>query len=83
MRSIWTAPAACVSADGSALVGRPVPLLSNTRAWQGNLIEAPEMVQHARGYTLFYSANDYASANYGIGYATCRDRPEQDDIGRG
>jgi beta-xylosidase len=61
-----------LSADGSALVGTPVALLSNTKPWQGSLVEAPEMVVRSGSYTLFYSANDYASDRYGIGYASCR-----------
>lgn len=61
-----------LSADGSALVGRPVALMTNAKAWQGTLVEAPEMVFHGGSYVLFYSANNYASADYGIGYATCR-----------
>jgi beta-xylosidase len=59
-------------ADGGALVAKPTPLLTNAKAWQGNLVEAPEMVAHGGAYVLFYSANNYASADYGIGYATCR-----------
>ena len=46
--------------------------MTNAKAWQGNLVEAPEMVEHGGGFVLFYSANDYASAEYGMGYATCR-----------
>jgi beta-xylosidase len=61
-----------LSPDGAQLVGKRVPLLSNTRPWQGNLVEAPEMVVRDGHYTLFYSANNYASTEYGIGYATCR-----------
>ena len=61
-----------LSPDGSKLLGRPVALLSNDKPWQGSLVEAPEMVVHAGSYTLFYSANDYASDRYGIGYADCR-----------
>jgi len=61
-----------LSADGARLVGRPVALMTNDQAWQGNLVEAPEMVAHGRGFVLFYSANDYASPLYGIGYANCR-----------
>jgi hypothetical protein len=49
-----------------------LPLLTNTRARQRNLIEAPGRAVHGGDYTPFYSANDYASANYGIGYASCR-----------
>ena len=61
-----------LSADGGRLVGRPVALMTNDQAWQGNLVEAPEMVVHGRAFVLFYSANDYASPLYGIGYASCR-----------
>ncbi|HVU93183.1 MAG TPA: glycoside hydrolase family 43 protein [Jatrophihabitans sp.] len=61
-----------LSADGSRLLGRPVALMTNDRPWQGNLVEAPEMLAHAGGYVLFYSANDYASPLYGIGWASCR-----------
>jgi beta-xylosidase len=61
-----------LTADGSALTGKPVALLTNAKAWQGNLVEAPEMVAHGRAYVLFYSANNYASADYGLGYAGCR-----------
>lgn len=57
--------------DGSALTGRPVALMTNGKAWQGNLVEAPEMVSHGGAYTLFYSANNYASPAYGMGYASC------------
>jgi beta-xylosidase len=46
--------------------------MTNAHRWQGNLVEAPEMVAHRGAYTLFYSANNYASADYGIGYAACR-----------
>jgi beta-xylosidase len=60
-----------LSADGAALVGRPVALMTNDKPWQGNLVEAPEMVAHGPTFVLFYSANDYASALYGIGYASC------------
>jgi beta-xylosidase len=60
-----------LSDDGRHLVGRPVALMTNDKAWQGTLVEAPEMVAHDGRHTLFYSANDYASDRYGIGYATC------------
>lgn len=73
-----------LSADASGVRGTPVALLSNTRSWQGNLVEAPEMVTHAGRYFLFYSANDYGSDKYAVGYATCQgptgpcaDRSEQ------
>ncbi|HEX8303449.1 MAG TPA: glycoside hydrolase family 43 protein [Jatrophihabitans sp.] len=61
-----------LSPDAGSLRGSPVALLSNTRSWQGNLIEAPEMVTHGGRYYLFYSANDYGSDKYAVGYASCR-----------
>lgn len=60
-----------LSADGSALVGTPRQLMANTKAWQGNLVEAPEMVLHDGKYFLFYSANSYADERYAMGYAIC------------
>ena len=53
------------------LTGQPAALLSNTQTWQGNLVEAPEMVPHNGSYYLFYAANDYGSDRYAEGYATC------------
>ena len=61
-----------LSPDARSLRGAPVALLSNTKSWQGNLIEAPEMVSHGGRYFLFYSANDYGSDKYAVGYATCQ-----------
>jgi beta-xylosidase len=60
-----------LTATGTALTGAAVALMTNDKPWQGNLVEAPEMVPHGGGYTLFYSANNYASAQYGLGYASC------------
>jgi beta-xylosidase len=60
-----------LSPDAGRLLGRPSALLTNTKAWQGNLVEAPEMVVHDGGYVLLYSANNYASADYAIGWASC------------
>jgi beta-xylosidase len=58
-------------ADGQSLTTAPQALLTNRQSWQGNLVEAPEMLGHDGAHLLFYSANDYASTAYGIGYATC------------
>lgn len=60
-----------LSGDGSTLTGRPTALMTNTKSWQGNLVEAPEMVVHDGHYALLYSANGYASADYAIGWASC------------
>lgn len=60
-----------LTADAASTVGRPARLLTNTKPWQGDLIEAPEMVEHAGAHVLFYSGNDYSSTAYAIGYAIC------------
>jgi beta-xylosidase len=60
------------SADGTKLEGKPVKLESNMQAWEGILVEAPFMWKHEGTYFLFFSANDYASYNYAVGYAICK-----------
>lgn len=61
-----------LSADGLSLSGQPKRLTQNQELWEGHLIEAPFMVKHGSGYYLFFSANDYGSANYAVGYALCQ-----------
>ena len=58
--------------DGLSLVGEPMQLVRNDAAWESTLVEAPTMVKHGDGYYLFFSANDYASPKYAVGYATCQ-----------
>lgn len=58
-----------LSADGLQVAGTPTKLLKEDRPWEGNLVEAPTLVRHGGKYYLFYSANDYASCNYAVGYA--------------
>jgi beta-xylosidase len=60
-----------LSADGLQLQGTPTALIENNEFWEGQVIEAPTMFKHDTGYYLFFSANDYAGANYAVGYATC------------
>lgn len=55
--------------DGLSLVGEPVQLLERDQFWEGRLIEAPTLWKHDGRYYLFYSANDYATPQYAIGYA--------------
>lgn len=60
-----------LSADGTRLEGAPVDTgLRQTRPWQGALVEAPTVVLHDGTYVLLYSANDYGSDAYAMGYAT-------------
>ena len=57
--------------DGLSLVGEPVRLVRNDRAWEGGVVEAPTMWKHDGKYYLFFSANSYAGMEYAVGYATC------------
>ena len=55
--------------DGLQLRGAASELLSNTLAWEGNVVEGPWMIFEAGYYYLFYSGNDYGSAAYALGVA--------------
>jgi beta-xylosidase len=60
--------------SGRTLTGEAVDVgLDNDRPWERNLIEAPQIIRHEDTYYLFYSANDYGSPNYAVGYATSDD----------
>jgi beta-xylosidase len=49
----------------------PAELLAPTQSWQGGIIEGPDMVVIDGEHLLFYSANDWTTANYAIGDASC------------
>lgn len=57
--------------DGLTLAGEPVELIRATQPWEASIVEAPAMVEHKGVHYLFYSANAWNRAAYGIGYATC------------
>jgi hypothetical protein len=57
--------------DGLSVVGPAYPLIGATQSWEGNLVEAPSMVQNGNTYWLFYSANLWGTDDYGIGVARC------------
>lgn len=59
-----------LSTDGLSLAGEPTRLLKQDQDWEGNLIEAPTLVERDGTYVLMYSSNDYGSEAYAIGYAT-------------
>ncbi len=49
---------------------------SATADWelkQAKVVEGPNVVKHKKRYYLTYSANDYRSREYAVGYATSRD----------
>jgi beta-xylosidase len=57
--------------DGLSLVGEAVDMgIANDNAWERHVIEAPTIYLRDGTYYLFYSANDYASDAYAVGYAT-------------
>ncbi len=60
-----------LSSDGLRLVGRRVRLVKQDAAWEGPLVEAPTLWKHDGRYYLFFSANVFDSASYGVGYAAC------------
>ena len=60
-----------LSDDGLEVVGDPTDMgLSNDVLWERFVIEAPTLWKHDGAYYLFYSGNDFASADYAVGYAT-------------
>lgn len=56
--------------DGTALAGPATKLVQQDQEWEGNLVEAPTLVERDGTYVLLYSANDYGGPAYTIGYAT-------------
>lgn len=63
---IFIAP---TSPDGLTLIGEPVPLIKQTESWEGDLVEAPTLIQREGKYWLLYSANFYGSPEYTTGAA--------------
>ncbi|MGO8826840.1 MAG: glycoside hydrolase family 43 protein [Acidimicrobiales bacterium] len=49
----------------------PTTLLVPTQEWEAGTVEAPDMVTVAGRYFLFFSGNDWETADYGVGVATC------------
>ena len=60
-----------LSADGLTLVGTIHRLIKQTLPWEGNLVEAPYMVERNGKFHLFYSANAFDKAEYAVGHALC------------
>jgi beta-xylosidase len=46
-------------------------LLRTALPWEGNVIENPSMVRYRGALWLFYSANEWRSSRYRVGYAKC------------
>jgi predicted GH43/DUF377 family glycosyl hydrolase len=46
-------------------------VLSPDQGWEAGTVEAPDLVHSNGRYLLFYSGNDWGTANYAVGVATC------------
>ncbi|WP_257452081.1 glycoside hydrolase family 43 protein [Archangium lipolyticum] len=58
-----------LSADGLSLVGTRRTLITNDRAWEGGVVEAPWVVARDGYYYLFYSGNAFYNGTYAVGVA--------------
>jgi beta-xylosidase len=61
-----------MSEDGLTFAGKEVEVdgIVNDQEWEGGVVEAPTIHHHDGTYYLFYSGNNYRSADYAVGYAT-------------
>ncbi|HLG92571.1 MAG TPA: glycoside hydrolase family 43 protein [Acidimicrobiales bacterium] len=66
--SIYAQP---LAPDGMTLTGSPVQILQADQAWEGRIVEAPQMVLAHGQYWLFYSGNWFNQPYYAIGVARC------------
>jgi hypothetical protein len=67
---IWSEqlkPTGTAFAAGAIATGLLVPV----RSWESGTVEAPDLVEAKGHYFLFFSGNDWKSANYAIGVAVC------------
>jgi beta-xylosidase len=60
-----------LSDDGLHLVGPRTRILEADQAWEGRIVEAPDMERVDGRYWLFYSGNWFNQPYYGIGVAEC------------
>lgn len=67
---IWSqqlAPSGTAFAPASS----PTVLLTPDQPWEAGTVEAPDLVEAGGHYDLFFSGNDWNSADYAVGVATC------------
>jgi beta-xylosidase len=60
-----------LSADGLTLTGPMHRMIKQDLPWEGNLVEAPYMVERNGKFHLFYSGNAFDQATYAVGHALC------------
>jgi arabinan endo-1,5-alpha-L-arabinosidase len=61
-----------LTANGLGFVGVRHKLLNNTLAWEGDVTEAPVVIQRGSFFYMFYSGATYCNATYGVGVARAR-----------
>ncbi len=68
--TIW---AEALSPSGVTMAPHSAPstLLRPSQSWEGSVVEGPFMWSAGGSYYLFYSGNNWNSASYAIGVATC------------
>ncbi len=59
------------SGTGFAAATAPTQLLVPDEPWEGGTVEAPDLVLVNGHYFLFFSGNDWNTANYAVGVALC------------
>ena len=60
-----------LSADGLHLLGVPAQIFEPDEAWQGTIVEAPDLIAVEGAYYLFYSGYWFNQPAYAIGAARC------------
>ena len=68
--ALWSEPLD-PAGTGFAPNTTPTQLLAPDQAWEGGVIEAPDLVVSGGRYFLFYSGNSWTGSNYAVGVATC------------
>ncbi len=61
-----------LSPDGLSLTGPVSEIMQRDQSWERPLVENPSMVLHQGQYLLFYSASEWNTTKYAIGYAVCQ-----------
>lgn len=65
---IWSQP---LAPDGLTLTGKPALLVTEDQYWEQGGVENPAILQDSGRTYVFYSANNWMSPSYAVGYAIC------------
>lgn len=60
-----------LSLDGHQLLGQPTEIFQPDQAWQGTIVESPQMIEVGGTFYLFFSGNWFNQPDYAIGVAQC------------